>query len=110
MKQRMYDMKYLVEQARKHDWYDETCEDHCDFCGHETITTSFNVHDVFLEDWKRSLACINCAEEFKLVSHWIKWNELKEFGASDEQLEGFEIAVYLMVDIMVNVYNVKAEK
>jgi hypothetical protein len=108
--ERTYNMKQLLDEARKHDCYDETSEDSCDFCGVDTIVCSINSHDIFLENWERSLGCINCCEEFGLVDLWIKWREMRSYGASKKHLDIFEKAVYTMVDTMVEAYAVSFKR
>lgn len=108
--QRTFDMKALLEEARKDENYDETCEDNCDFCGQATITASCNGHDLFLEGWQRDLSCINCSEEFGIVDLWMKWGEMKDYGASQKHLDIYENAIYTMVDTMVEAYAVSFKR
>lgn len=45
-------------------------EDTCDYCNTPVIVTSMNGHDIFLEDWKKSLACVDCCDKYDLVKFW----------------------------------------
>lgn len=105
--ERKFDMVALVEEARKHDSYDSMSEDSCDFCGCDTIVSSINGHDIFLEGWRKSLACLNCAEEFSIVTKWTEWHDMKTNKASGEELEAFEKDFYKKVKALTKPYRVR---
>lgn len=42
--------------------------EYCDYC-HQVISKG---EDIFLEGWRKSLACFDCCEKYSLLKKWEK--------------------------------------
>jgi hypothetical protein len=82
---------YMDEKYTNKNWKELT-KDACDYCGTDILLCSSNGHDIFLEGWNKSLACVDCCSKYSLIELWELDND-----TGNEFTERFEASIEKMI-------------